>query len=270
VLDIFFVIIELMVLVGATFWEQLKVFDTEAKAFQWFVISQFALLFAYLIAKSKSDKKTITEAISGFRSQIDVLSGQFTNNIAPLRQEDFYNEFREAIRRAQFSVDISHLDIKPPDHAATPRSATKNYYEEFAKLLKEKTSVRFRRVERVSPEKRDWLEKLTAAMDGKRNCSLGCLGFNDDRRKLATVSAQIVDSEKAYLVALIEHTESHSPRDIRIQGGDVAKMWRDYYEQMLWSPSLKIVEDGTVNKVALTQLMAELDRLEKVDNRAAS
>jgi hypothetical protein len=80
-------------------------------------------------------------------------------------------------------------------------------------------------------------------------------------RKLPTVSVQLVDERLTYLVAIVEHVGAHSPRDLRISDSAAAKMWLAYYDEMLWRPAIKIVEDGKGNEIGLAAVQNEIIKL---------
>ncbi|MBZ0218605.1 MAG: hypothetical protein K8F25_18765, partial [Fimbriimonadaceae bacterium] len=208
-----------------------------------------------------ADKKSTAEAKKEIVDQVNGLGSRLSHNTTVLRQDEFYGDFREQISRAAFSVDISHLDIQPPDHGALPGSATRTYYREFSRFLRNRPDVRFRRVERLSLEKRDWIESLIADMTDRPNCSLSCLVVRNMPAKLPTISVQLVDRQRVYLVAICEHIDAHEPRDISITDVDAASVWLRYYDEMLWGPSLKVIENGNVNQQVLNQVHAEWDRL---------
>ena len=260
-LESFFIVVEVLVVIANVFWEHLRVFTDKQAAFEWFVIAQFALLFGYLVARAGLDKllsKALTASIS---DKIRKLESRLVHNADALRQDDFYTAFWERVAHATFAVDISHLDTHSPLDGALPGSATKKYYDEFKKLPRSRPQVRFRRVERISWQKRNWIDSLVTDMAGRPNCSLACLMVPQEPRKLSTVSVQLVDKEVAYLVAITEHVDAHSPRDLRISDPTAAEMWLAYYDEMLWRPAVKIIENGHVNEPALASIRAEMDRI---------
>ena len=95
-------------------------------------------------------------------------------------------------------------------------------------------------------------------MDGRQNCSLACLLIENQDRKIPAISVQLIDAKRVYLVAIREHVDAHAARDMCITDADASAMWLEYYNQMLWGPAIKVVENGHVNEAARQRLQAEI------------
>src|SRR5579872_2634151 len=131
-LEIFVIVIEVIVLAANILWEHLGIFVTRESAFEWFVASQFTLIFAYMFIRCRLDKLQSNDV----RKLIQSLKPLLTHNATVLRQDEFYSDFREKIAHAKFTIDISHLETFSPADEALPGSATQKYYDEFKKLIR--------------------------------------------------------------------------------------------------------------------------------------
>jgi hypothetical protein len=72
------------------------------------------------------------------------------------------------------------------------------------------------------------------------------------------VSVQCLDGNEVVLVAVLKHTNPTEPRDIWLTGEMVAKMWRGYYEERLWTSATPVIVGGVVDQVAWEALKAQL------------
>ena len=80
-LEAIFAAIEVLAITFTVFWEHLKVFKDEQTAFQWFVIAQFTLLFAYLLIRSRSDKSRQETNTKRVIDQVNGLSRRRTGHV---------------------------------------------------------------------------------------------------------------------------------------------------------------------------------------------
>jgi hypothetical protein len=213
-LEVVFGIIDLALVAAYVAWDYLKIYEDKETAFQWFLIFQFQILFAYLLARVKVERSKIEASNAKLLAEIHGLRRSINHNTVALRQDQFYSDFHLDISMATAAVDISHLDIRPPLDAALPGSETRRYYDDFARTVRTRGNVRFRRIERVSRQKREWLEHLVDEFTGRANFSLACLVTPEEDRKIGAISVQLVDARKVYLVAIREHSSAHAVRDI--------------------------------------------------------
>lgn len=164
-----------------------------------------------------------------------------------LHEEEFYYNFKFLIKNANRNVDITHLSLESPLH--TRRSEQKAYYTEFVKIVNKKNEVNFRRVERVSVAKIEWIEKLIKDFSGVTNFSLYCILDPEELRKndlSDLVSVQRIDDEHTFLIALLEHNSTIGQRDIYIRDKSVTNFYMQYYQNRLIAKSQAIIIDGKI------------------------
>jgi hypothetical protein len=166
--------------------------------------------------------------------------------VTPLVDHDFYERFGKAMQEARTGVSATHLDSQPPNR--NKKTPAAEYYDTLIKTIKHNAKVSFRRVERASLEKRVWLEQLVRDYDGVGNFSLGVLLLSSRERRTGLVSVQLVDENDVVLVAVAEHDSSLGVRDIWITNRAAADLWRHYYEDILWRPAARVIENGRLNQ----------------------
>jgi len=207
---------------------------------------QLTVLLCYFALRNIVDRnrsEALLRQISATHKDLGQLFLSRSEVIA-LHEEKFYAKFRTAVESAAKAVAISHLDTKPPVRRKGSEEAA--YYKAFHELVRVRTNVRFQRIERVSPQKIAWLSELVKAHEGHHNFSLSCITSEPEKRKLPYVSVQIVDEETTFLVAIAEHYDPHTERDILIHDVKATSLWREYYKG-LWSSALPVIEDGRLN-----------------------
>jgi hypothetical protein len=177
------------------------------------------------------------------------------SELKALLDSDFYARFTAELREARVGVAITHLDTRPP----TLRNGTPGelYYSELSKVIKGSKAT-FRRVERLSPEKIAWIEQLMQEYRGVRNFSLAVIRPVEKDRKLPHVSVQLIDSHTSVLVAVAEHEGTQGPRDIWLHDDASTRLWQRYYDDILWRPSTKLVENGKVDNITWVRLKQEI------------
>lgn len=247
VINFAFLILEALLVLSQVFWDVLKIHTDASTAFQWFVTLQFSLIALYLAVSSEANRQTLSQELAATRAQLSALVPHLNHNVRSLTDQAFYLEFRDDIMHARSSVDITHLDIQPPNYSSLKKSQMKSYYDDFVALVKSKPQTRFRRVERISTEKRQWLEHLVESLADCPNFSLTCVEYPGAERLSPAISVQIVDGHKAYLVALKGHVDAHGPRDICITDPESSRLCLEYYNQRLWNTGLPILESGHLN-----------------------
>jgi hypothetical protein len=186
--------------------------------------------------------ETVAKLYSSVQSCISCKS-----EVTCLPPEGFYSKFRQDVANANNYVAITHLDTRPPEHLES--TAEETYYKTLSNLIISKPNVLFQRVERVSIEKRKWLEELVENYSSTKNFSLYCLISEDTSPHLSSISVQLIDKEKVYLVAVSRHTSPHGgPRDIYIRDNDAYDMWHSYYENELINRASAVIVKGRLDR----------------------
>lgn len=206
---------------------------------------QATVFFLFVLFRLRMLESNSNDSLNIIKAEIK----QFTEEslrINILHEDDFYSNFSETINSASKSVLISHLDIKPP--TKLKGSSSKKYYDDFFRLVKSKSIVRYKRVERVSKEKIEWIETIINKLKDSDNFSLRCFISENNDEKLGAISVQLIDDNYVYLVAVSGHTMPHTKRDILIRGREINMMWQMYYEDILWNTSHSIIENGRLNQ----------------------
>jgi hypothetical protein len=166
--------------------------------------------------------------------------------VSTLVDHDFYGRFGEQLRQASVGVAMAHLDTYPPNRPKKTGAA--EYYEAMPKSIKSNPQAKFRRVERASPEKQKWLEELIKTFTGVANFSLAVLLLESRDRRTGFVSVQVIDDLNTILVAVAEHDSSFGPRDVWIRERGATALWKSYYDEALWRPAAKVLENGVLNR----------------------
>lgn len=153
--------------------------------------------------------------------------------------EEFHERFRRHATFAKSAVLMSHLDTEPP----RKKGPTGSYFSNLESLIKGNSSAEFIRVERLSPEKIEWVQELISSLGSEGNFSLYVLNV-DGPQKLPHVSVQVIDERVSALVAVHRHSAAGSKRDIWIEDRDTARMWAEYFRAFLVNNSNSIVKNG--------------------------
>jgi len=216
--------------------------------FQTFVCLQLGLIVGYLAWRlellNKGLEKTLKPVENLSKSINDILSR--TQNTRALSQEEFYSHFSAELSNATRAVDLTNLDPESPDQYGAKLSAAGRYYDTFLGTIRSRRHVEFRRVDRWSPRKKEWLGNLISDMRGQANFSLALLDWSLDVPRIPHVSVQIVDGERAYLVAISKHNDKYGKRDVQVLDKETASLWGVYYEDVLWKGAEVIVDRGRV------------------------
>jgi hypothetical protein len=181
----------------------------------------------------KRQKETIVETLTNIPS------------IELLHEEEFYSYFRYIIKNARTNVDITNLSLESPLGSKKPEQKT--YYSEFVRIVKDKQKVIFRRVERISKEKEEWIDGLISDFSGVNNFSLYCINEPKESKGEVLsdlVSVQRVDNDHTFIVALLEHTSTIGHRDIYFRDKSVTEFFREYYQKRLVDKSIPLIING--------------------------
>ncbi len=216
---------------------------------------QMVLFFLYVLLRLS----LVVAENNLFRSRIEKevnLFARNANSVVPLHEDDFYLHMMKYIRKAEKSVALAQLDVRPPKKI--PGSSGSIYYNKFIGLVKSNRSVRFQRVERVSREKVEWIESLIGSLEGNVNFSLRCVNYPGQPDKTGNISVQLIDDLYTFLVAIPQHYFPHTNRDLLLFGKDVNELWRRYYDDVLWEMGEPIIEDGIFYSDRWEQLKSDL------------
>lgn len=196
-----------------------------------------------------------------YKKQNDKIIETLANipRIELFHEEEFYSNFRYIIKNSRNNVDITHLALESPIGSKKPEQKT--YYSELVKTVKSKQNVIFRRVERVSKEKIEWIEQLLHDFTNVNNFSLYCI--LDPRESRGSelsdlVSVQRVDNEHTFIVALLEHTSTTGFRDIYIRDKSITDFFREYYQKRLIQKATPIIVNGRPDLEAWNKIKIEL------------
>ena len=229
-----------------------RLFDDPSASPVMVVPAQIAAFMIYAAWRQYMERAVQTD----IKKAIEELS-RAVPDLKVLRPGEFYSEFSAAIRTAQRQVAIAHLDDRPPYTLAG--SSEEKYFRELSDtIIRFQANVFFRRVERATPNKREWLQSLIERYEGKRNFSLACIRDRSEDRHLPHISMQVIDEDKVFLVAI--GAQSHEPdlRDIYIKSPQAAKVCLSYYNKLLWERSDVIVERGRVDVEVWNRIRREI------------
>jgi len=218
------------------------------------VISAFASLIFIQIGLIYSN---LHEDISPIKS--------FAENSAeakPIRESDFYDEFRMDVQQAEQKVLITYFNNHNPRDS--PDQDVREYYREIESLTKEKASedVEFKRLIRGIPQLEEWVDHLINEHEGDGNFSLACTMDDEPNKPLREhVPVQIIDDDIVYFVAVGEQQERGGPRDMFVRSEDLNNQWQRYYDR-IWDEGSEIMNRGRVNDENLREYREHIQELE--------
>jgi hypothetical protein len=167
-----------------------------------------------------------------------------------LTEYDFYRQFRAAAEQSRNSVSIAYFAPYPPDDVTS--KDRKKYDEEIIGLMKRNAKVNFRRLIRDSKKNRPWIIDLVDNLKGRGNVNvavLTCDLSSEEHEMPLSLSVQIVDQDKVWIVAAGSHQTEGEFRDVYIENGTVAATLTDYYDR-LWSKSVLLLDHGRITEDA--------------------
>lgn len=219
-----------------------SLFPSELSAVATIVGLQISVLLIYLGMRISN----LDASLASIRGTLQTLKPP-RNTYLPLEDTQFYDQFHSILKGATSSVFISHLDT----HAPTPlkKSSSESYFAGIRRIIERNPTVRFRRVERLCQEKLDWIREWETWGHGKANFSLAVLPIESDRNQ-PHISVQLIDHEHTFLVAVGQQLQDTPFRDAYIFGVGANQMWRRYYNTVLWSRAVVVLENGE-KKVAV-------------------
>jgi hypothetical protein len=162
-----------------------------------------------------------------------------------LRESDFYNHFRSAVEDAQHSVRIAYLAPYPPTEVAYKHR--KRYYEEILELMKRRTDLTFKRLVRASAKNDAWIAEMLDDLRDRPNIDIAMLtrDLPPDCDLPLTLSVQVIDDDKCWIVAIASHEREGDFRDVYVENADLAKGLGEYYNR-IWQVSDKLLDRGRV------------------------
>jgi len=234
------------------------------------VLSAFFILF--------DTQVPVTTVISAFASLIFIQIGliyanlyddispikSFAMNSAeakPIRESDFYDEFRMDVQQAEQRVLITYFNNHDPTDS--PDNDVQDYYREIESLTKQKEDedVEFKRLIRGIPQLEGWVDQLIDEHEGDGNFSLACTMDDEPDKPLREhVPVQIIDDDIVYFVAVGEQQERSGPRDMFVRSEDLNAQWHRYYDR-LWDDSSEIMNRGRVNDENLSEYKEHIREL---------
>lgn len=182
------------------------------------------------------------------------LVAEFHGSAGAHHESIFYSVWQHQVGLAKHNVDITHLGLTSPlDSFGTESS---NYFKKIKTQIK-KSNARFRRIERISSKKLNWIVKLCEDLGGLSNFSLSIYEdpkIEDDDINTCTMSVCRIDSSFAWLIAVAEEASTESSRDIMITGADNIKVLSGYFEKRLWRRSHALITNGQIDSTYLEEL----------------
>jgi len=204
-----------------------------------FVGIQFTILTAALGLLALNVSNEVNTRIAGLELKLP------HTIVKRLRDSQFYTEFRAAVESAQHSVRICYFAPYPPSEVAY--DDRRKYYREILDLMKKKRDVAFKRIIRHSPANEVWIADLLRELEGRPNNDLAVLRADIpvDNVMPLSLSVQVVDEDKTWLVAIHTHEREGEFRDIYVENPDVALGITGYFDR-LWAKSVTVLDHGRI------------------------
>jgi hypothetical protein len=216
-------------------------------AFATFFGIQLVLMSGTLLLLVKSLGNELTDRVT------DALP---MTKVRQLKDYQFYEHFQAATEQAEHSVRIAYLAPYPP--MDVPIKGRKKYYDAMLSLMKERSKVNFKRIVRESPKNDRWIADLIRELANRPNVDLAVLTRDlppEDELPL-TLSVQLIDKDKVWIVAAGSHETQSEFRDVFIQSEELAVAMEQYYDR-IWSISEKLLDRGRPTLAAQRFLSGE-------------
>ena len=200
-----------------------------------FIGFSFAVLTAYIGLNAileDNDRKNFQKAL--LRSLPNI-------KLQPLRDDEFYSHFLASAKMANSDVNIMYLSPDPPND--THNADRIAYYADILNAIRRKRDVRFNRIVRITPRTKQWISELLRALSGCPNAYVAALKEHDSAQNPLSLSTQIIDQEKVWLVALRSHERQGPYRDLYIESELFAEALRMYYDR-LWTRGDELMNAG--------------------------
>jgi hypothetical protein len=163
--------------------------------------------------------------------------------VAQIRDDEFYADFFYAAKKAKHSVNIMYLSPRPPD--STRDKARLEYYQDLATLIKRKKEVQFNRIMRQTPETKPWIENLIRELENCPNASVAVIKESETEEMPLSLSTQIIDKSKVWLVAVASHERQGAYRDVFIENEKIAEALQVYFDR-LWRRGKLLLDVGQI------------------------
>jgi hypothetical protein len=163
--------------------------------------------------------------------------------VTKLRDDEFYTDFLFAAKKATSSVSIMYLAPWPPDQ--TNDQARLEYYGDLLNLIRRKRDVRFNRIMRQTPDTKPWIENLIRELVGCPNASLAVIRESETEEMPLSLSTQIIDNSRIWLVAIGDHERRGTYRDLFIENEKIAEAMQIYFDR-LWKRGKVLLNVGQI------------------------
>jgi hypothetical protein len=163
----------------------------------------------------------------------------------PTHEREFYSLWVAQISTAQNNIDVTHLGPAPPNLSHGKDEG--KYFGDMKKIYKA-SKAQIRRVERLTPQKLPWINKLIEDFRGMPNFSLKVYEDPIKDEMPAAMSVSRIDDRYAWIVAIAEHESTSNYRDLLIMGKDGVDLIRRYFQDRLWNRSITVIDHGVVNE----------------------
>lgn len=202
----------------------------------------FLILGSTLILEIKEHRET---TIAELGKIVDASKHHFIGKQIP--DHEFYLDFLNEMRKAKRTVCISYFAPYPPD--TTNHQDRAEYYRKIKKIIKGNPKVHFRRLIRYTDKNKPWIKELLRDFSGVPNFDLAVIrDLEDANVKLSyALSAQIIDSQKCWLVAIESHENQNAYRDVYLEGSAISESMQGYYAR-LWNLSEELIVSGVLTQ----------------------
>lgn len=199
----------------------------------------FTLLTASLALLFFKESTDRSQFESSLLAKIDGAS------IRPLRADEFYADFAAKMRAASHNVNICYFAVSAPN--ATHDKTRRKYYESIPEIIRSKREVMFRRLIRKSDSNLRWLATQVDELKGVSNVSLAVIEDAPESARMGlALSAQVIDQEHLWLVAIESHEREAKHRDIYVQDKKLADAFDRYFNR-LWAQAVVVLEWGEIS-----------------------
>jgi hypothetical protein len=213
---------------------------TQREQLEWqieFIGYSFAVLTACVglfLVLQEYDRKQFEKALKSVFPQI---------SIQRLRDDEFYTHFLAAAKTAHSSVNIMYLSPRAPtDTNDAERLA---YYSDILNVIKKRKEVRFNRIVRVTPRTKQWIAELLNDLRGCPNAYVTALKDRETADNPLSLSTQIIDQQKTWLVALSSHERKGNYRDVYVESQILAEALQLYYDRT-WDRCDELLNAGRI------------------------
>lgn len=168
----------------------------------------------------------------------------------------FYPAFLTAAEEARHTVRISYFAPDPPDAVRAPTRS--RYYSDITETMHRRKDVRFFRLVRYSPANEPWLLSMIQEFTDAANVSLAVISHDLEPERVMplALSVQVVDDDRAWLVAVEAHERMGEFRDLYIENTKFADAMSRYHRR-LWDNAVPLLVDGRPTEAAAKMTLGE-------------